>query len=205
MYKVFFLSKEIIFKQQADLVNSTEKDVIINLADINMIEIAYKDFIKDPQTERLIFVCSKQVENCFKHFSAHFKSVEAAGGLVKNENHELLMIYRNGMWDLPKGKIEKGESPSEAALREVCEETGIGYLEIGMKLKSTFHIYPLKEKMVLKRTHWYEMKSRDKKLLIPQLNEGITRAEWMKKEEVEEVMKNTYDSLKELMEFYLKN
>ena len=205
MYKVFHLSKEIIFTSSIDNLNRSDNDLIIDPVEMTQLHTNYQYFIADLISKRLIFVCGDKCEFCFNQFSSHFKSIEAAGGLVKNEDQELLMIFRNGMWDLPKGKMEKGESPIEAAEREVIEETGIGAIKIGAKLKSTYHIYALRLNQVLKKTHWYEMKTENEMMLIPQQNEGITKAEWMNKEDVEIAIKNTYDSLKEMMVLYLEN
>jgi ADP-ribose pyrophosphatase YjhB (NUDIX family) len=205
MYKVFHLSKEIIFTQDFNSLNISDDDLLIEVTKMEELYADYQQFIDDFNYKRLIFICGDRYEICFNLFYSHFKIIEAAGGLVKNEDQSLLMIFRNGLWDLPKGKIEKGELPKEAAIREVCEETGIHSLNIISDLKPTYHIYQLRKKSVLKKTHWFEMKAENEKVLIPQQKEGITQAEWMNKVEVEKAMLNTYDSLKELMELYLKN
>lgn len=145
------------------------------------------------------FLLDENPGKVFEQFKNKCKIIEAAGGLVKNEIGELLMIYRSGKWDLPKGKIEKGESPEIAAVREVEEECGIGKLEIIKPLPPTFHTYKHHEKIVLKKTYWYEMSCADKKTLTPQLEEGITEVKWMKEREVEKALQNTFYSIVEVV------
>jgi 8-oxo-dGTP pyrophosphatase MutT (NUDIX family) len=119
--------------------------------------------------------------------------------VVVNEESCLLMIFRNGKWDLPKGKIEKGEEADEAAIREVYEECGVGEMELQKQLATTFHTYPFKDVKVLKKTFWFLMKSSDHSKLIPQLEEGITEVRWMNKREVQQVIPQTYSSISALI------
>ena len=131
-------------------------------------------------------------------FFSFFKIVIAGGGLVKNKEGEYLMIFRKGLWDLPKGKIEKGEDIKECALREVEEETGVKNLSLDYKLGKTYHTYKLKDKWVLKESHWYAMRTNFTGKLVPQAKEGIEKAEWVAKKEVKQLFKNTYSSIKEV-------
>jgi ADP-ribose pyrophosphatase YjhB (NUDIX family) len=137
-------------------------------------------------------------------FISYCELSEAAGGLVKNQKGENLIIFRHGKWDLPKGKLEYDETPAVAALREVREECGAERLEIVKSLDKTFHTYYIKKKRILKKTHWFLMKSEDEKL-IPQTDEDIEQAVWMTNEEVKKkVFMNTYASIKELLQNELK-
>ncbi len=141
------------------------------------------------------FLFDENPEKVMEEFQSRCKIIEAAGGLVKNKKGELLMIFRNDKWDLPKGKLEKGETPEVAAVREVEEECGIGKLKIIKPLSSTFHTYKHHDKIVLKKTYWYEMTCDDDRKLKPQKEEGITDVKWMKEEQVEMAMKNTFHSI----------
>lgn len=160
----------------------------------------YNKLIKNTNTPIEIYFFNKNLHTLFEYFSSQFKVIEAAGGLVKNQKEEWLFIFRNGKWDLPKGKIEKGEGIKEAAIREVEEECGISGLKITKELGSTYHTYFINEKSVLKRTYWFRMKSDYNDKLIPQTEEGITDVRWIAKRDFKLVMENTYDSIKDVLE-----
>lgn len=114
-----------------------------------------------------------------------------------NERHEMLLIHRRGMWDLPKGKIEKGESPEEGALREVEEETGISGHQLSKPIPSTYHIYP-QSGWVLKKTYWYLMEVAGAGPLTPQAEEEIHAAEWVKVDGImDHLPENTFPTIRE--------
>ncbi len=128
-------------------------------------------------------------------FFQKFKFIEAAGGLVQHENR-FLFIKRNGMWDIPKGKIEKNENPKETAIREIKEECGLtGDLFIRKKLTDTYHTYEFHNKSFLKKTHWYFLDYVGDKLTKPQLEEGITEIIWTTSEDFSMIQSNTYPSI----------
>jgi 8-oxo-(d)GTP phosphatase len=132
-----------------------------------------------------------------QHFKKELMVIQAGGGIVVNECKEILFIYRNEKWDLPKGKLEPNEDIDICAVREVEEETGCKNITIDQFLKHTYHIYKLNNRYVLKQTHWYLM-SAPKQNLLPQLEEGITEVKWMDKEEVKSALKNTYGNIVDL-------
>ncbi len=134
-------------------------------------------------------------------FKQEFKVVEAAGGLVFNEKKETLWILRNGVWDLPKGKLEKNEDFEHAALREVAEECGVTNLKLVCPMEKTYHVYFHKGKSVLKITYWYKMFANSKQKLKPQLEENITEVIWMDNVKIQEALNNTYDNIKLLCKF----
>ncbi len=134
-----------------------------------------------------------------KAFFKHFTLVEAAGGIVLNSNKELLFIYRLGKWDLPKGKIEKGEKEAECALREVAEETGTKNLTLKKKIGETYHVYDQFGKHYLKISHWYYMTCPARQETIPQAEENITEIKWVKTMDIKEPIKNTYPSIKDIL------
>ncbi len=125
--------------------------------------------------------------------------IEAAGGLVKNSKGDFLFIYRNDKWDIPKGKLEKGEKPKEGAVREVEEECGIKIDECGKKIINTYHVYTSKGELVVKKTYWYKMKYKGKGKLKPQLEEGITDVQWFDKNHIATVLDNTFPSIVDVL------
>lgn len=129
------------------------------------------------------------------------KTIIAGGGLVLNDAGELLMIYRRGKWDLPKGKLDEGETIEECAVREVEEETGISGIERGQLISIGYHEYfdrHLQEEMI-KETHWYAMRVKGKQDLIPQTEEDITEVKWVKGEELENCLLDSYPNVVELI------
>ena len=137
-------------------------------------------------------------ENLASAIKNIFRQAPAAGGVVIIDK-KFVAIERNGIPDLPKGHIEKGESPEVAALREVEEETGITDLEIIQELPATWHCYLLNDQWTIKKTSWYLMKTASGMKNIPQTEEGITKVYLVDKEGVNEFEKNTFDSLKTLV------
>jgi len=134
-----------------------------------------------------------------------FTRVEAAGGIVRNANGEYLFIKRFGIWDLPKGKLHRKEPASAGALREVTEETGLANLTLTRQLQSTYHIYTdRKGKEVLKETFWFEMWCEEDQKLVPQLEEDITEVKWFAADELHIPVQNTYASLRQLLDDYLR-
>ncbi len=127
------------------------------------------------------------------------KEIHAAGGLVRNESGELLMILRNGKWDLPKGKIDQGESIEQAAVREVQEECGLSRLQLLQAGGTTYHTYADKERLFLKTTHWFSMSASSSEKLIPQHDEGIEQVQWMNDEQIASALQNSFASVVALL------
>lgn len=141
----------------------------------------------------------------FNNYKMDKEIIEAAGGMVLNTQGDVLMIYRRGFWDLPKGKIDPGESTEICAIREVREETGINRLEIIEKLQVTYHTYTLGNKTILKPSHWFRMIHTDNEKTIPQTEEDITEIRWMNQKEVTAILNKSYESIRELLlKHYLK-
>ncbi len=131
-------------------------------------------------------------------------SIIAAGGLVVNEKNEILLIFRRGVWDLPKGKLDKGENIEQCALREVQEETGLQKIAITQFLTKTFHEYFDKylQETVIKESHWYLMKAIGNEVLIPQIEEDITEIKWVSKEGLKACMQNTYSTIQDVIQAF---
>lgn len=123
-----------------------------------------------------------------------FKVIDAAGGIV-NKGDELLLIYRFGVWDLPKGKRDRGEKFKQCALREVEEETGVK-VRLLYKVCTTWHTYTLRRKRILKKTKWYAMECLDDSKIAPQHGESIEKVEWVSEDEAKERVKDSFKSVK---------
>jgi len=200
-YKVFLNEKRIFFRSYTKRTNKKKSGAYPALPNGAEVE-KWLAQINDAETAEFIFE-SANPEQQFNNFRAAFMAIDAAGGMV-SRNGKFLFIFRNGKWDLPKGKIEKGESPGQAALREVEEECGVFDLKIVKELSPTYHIYqsPYEDTLgqwVLKKTFWYEMEYNGSEEGTPQFEEGITEVRWLEKKETGEVLKNTYENLKELI------
>ncbi|MCU0434457.1 MAG: NUDIX domain-containing protein [Bacteroidia bacterium] len=146
-----------------------------------------------------VLLIHEDVNTLLRDFENSCTVIEAAGGRVTNAEGKTLMIFRSGKWDLPKGKIDPGESASEAALREVEEECGISGLSIVKELITTWHTYMQGNEPVIKKTYWFQMQCTDTRKLIPQAEEGITQAEWLDDVGLYQALKNTYRSVADVL------
>ena len=145
----------------------------------------------------------KNLDNDIKELKKMFKIIKAGGGVVNNNKKEILFIYRMKKWDLPKGKLDKGETIKQCAKREVEEETKVK-VSCGKKILSTWHTYTKNKKFILKKTTWYMMESIDDSKMKPQKKEKIEKVEWMKKSSVDDILLNSYKTLNYLMKNYFK-
>jgi len=141
----------------------------------------------------------KIITDNWEIFCADYLLIEAAGGVVYNQERQLLMIFRNNKWDLPKGKLEVNENIKECAIREVQEECGITELRIENALQETYHTYEINEKKILKRTYWFSMHTNFKGSFVPQTEEGITEVVWVNNEDVSEKLNNSFGNINELL------
>ncbi len=167
-------------------------------------QLSFLDKLTDRFTSSFatVYVPLDEEESFFMKFKKLFKNIAAGGGFVKNHQDELLLIFRNNLWDLPKGKLDEGEVIHVCAVREVEEETKVK-AEIESFFKNSYHIYFTSDSKVLKTTTWYKMKSIEPNPIIkPQEEEGITQVSWVKKEDIEEKVAKTYRSIGELLTSY---
>ena len=199
MYKVFVNEKPVVICNDPDCVGNKQDMNAVMVHSRSSIEAAYIDFTRSSEPAGLILYNNENADKLFSHFISLFRYLEAAGGVVQNLSGERLFIYRFGKWDLPKGKIEKSETPSAAALREVTEETGLHGQSILCELPSTWHIYQHQQKKILKRTYWFAMKYSGNEQPVPQLEEEITKAAWFPASANEFILANTYASLHDLI------
>ena len=190
MYKVFVKDIPIIL--------STEKNIGDHYTTIPLKQAHFKKLVKKINNGELLYVnlYHKNAEKLEQFLRKKIKVVEAAGGLVYNGKKEILFIRRNKKWDLPKGKIEKGETYQQAAIREVMEETGIKDLEIRNFIKTTYHVFTRNNKFRLKITYWYEMYSSYEGPLTPESTEGIKKVRWKDFEKSQKALQDSYENIK---------
>lgn len=160
----------------------------------------YIDYMEKNPKENGLIVHADDLEKLWSDFRSCFQWVEAAGGAVFSPQRLLLVMYRMGYWDLPKGKIDPGETPVEAALREVREETGLQTLQIKAPLQPTYHAFDHRDKRYLKMTHWFEMEAPESQTLVPQTEEGIEILRWVRVSEWLADNPKLYQSLRKLIE-----
>ena len=194
MYKVFVNDKPLFLTNE--IAKETDFQLFL-LESIDIEQLIIKMFQSKIQKASLYYPDEKAI---LKKLKEKIPVCKAGGGLVYNAKGEVLFIFRNGKWDLPKGGIEKGEEIEQTALREVEEETGIGRLSINRKLQKTYHVFKRNGKYKLKITHWFEMQTNFVGIPIPQENEGIEKAVWLNQEQVKEALKNSYENIKLLFE-----
>ena len=139
---------------------------------------------------------SHGIRHLHDYLNSHYRLVKAAGGVVEAPDGELLAIFREGRWDLPKGMVEHGETLARAALREVAEETGIQNAALGNLILKTYHIYDKYGGWHLKHTSWFSMHSDGKQITVPQTEEGITQAVWLPREECLQRLDQSFASLR---------
>ena len=195
-YKVYFANRPVVFMNESEspaLQQGTEVIVSQGKADTMLIESAID------RGAKMIYMICRDVEWSWQQFTSQFLLIRAAGGVVSNEREEVLFIHRLEKWDLPKGKVEKGEELEPAAVREVEEECSIDKLTIERHLVTTFHTYTLKGEQILKSTDWYVMKHAGHDEPKPQLIEGISEAKWISPDKWDFVLANTYPSVLDVL------
>ena len=203
MYKVFINQKTIYLTQNISNLNLDVQDILVHHQTRSGLINEFQRFIKNPFALKLYLFNPNHPKQLYRDFLSMFVKIKAAGGLVINSSGQFLFIYRFGKWDLPKGKIEPLEKKDEAALRETEEETAIENLTIIRPLIRTRHLYEEKGQDIIKHTWWYLMKTTDTKTPAPQKEEGITRARWIDREQLKDVMMNTYPSIIEVINTYI--
>jgi 8-oxo-dGTP pyrophosphatase MutT (NUDIX family) len=189
MYKVFINDKPII------LTDSPQIDLSFEVYDYENVvfeEVLHK--LKKNKIKGVLLYCPN-LQKSWSDFQNHFKIIRAAGGLVLNASNEFLFIFRGNRWDLPKGRIEKNESIELTAVREVEEECGIRGLTLKNHLTTTYHIFTQNHKDKLKVTDWFLMHSDFQETLTPQIEEGITIAQFKDEVASQKALQNTYANI----------
>ena len=196
-----FLNENFIQLEEKKPLVEIENMTIHGCSSVEEVDRVFKHFENKGELSNLLLYPVSIEFDLIHGFISLFKLIEAAGGIVKNEENEILFIYRWEKWDLPKGKLHKKnkESKEDGAIREVTEETGLKKISIIKELFPTFHIYYENEKRILKKTWWFAMAGKKDEMLKPQEEEGITRVRWVAKNDIGLVLANTYASLLELI------
>ena len=189
MNEIFLDDKSIIL---TNVQENIENEKYFRLKDVSLDEII--EALSHKGVER-IYLYHPKAEKLMKKFKRLIPTIKAGGGIVYNQEGKVLLIKRNGKWDLPKGKKEKGENIATCALREVEEETGVKKLLIQRFRTITYHIFKRDKQYFLKETYWYDMTTTYKKKLVPQTEEGIEKVCWKDEAEAKELVKNSYKNI----------
>ena len=205
MYKVFLNDRRITLIPKDQHGTQLLEDEIFEVESNEVMKEIINLFLK--QEKENIVISGLRLENIWETFRSFFENIKAAGGVVKKEQ-SLLFIYKRGKWDLPKGKIDQGETPKQAAIREVMEECGIRPDRITKSLPVTWHLYqsPYNERKgqwILKETCWFEMEYSGNERPRPEKGEDIEKTNWIKTGELERIYPHTYPSIVEMLKNYL--
>ena len=195
IYKIYI--NEVVLILTESLPPDIEDYQELKVSDFDFLKF-YK-LISHLESPKIFLLLTPDFKSVFKGIKRSMILIKAAGGIVSNEANKYLFIFRNGKWDLPKGKIEKGENSRVAAIREVQEECGISIDSSGDKICNTYHMYDIKGDLVIKKTAWYWMRAEKQEKLIPQLEEGITDVRWLSPGDLMLVRQNTYPLIRDLL------
>ena len=193
MQKIFVGNKPIILTTQVEKETDFKNFFIDSVSIEKILSVLKKDKYK------AVHLVGSDLDSMLKTFLKFLPNVVAAGGKVLNASQRILFIFRNGKWDLPKGKSESNETIDKTALREVEEETGVKGLSITKPLEITYHIFRRNNQHQIKKTYWFEMFSDYDGDLKPQLNEGITKVKWIGPKKLKKVKKNIYANIESLI------
>jgi 8-oxo-dGTP pyrophosphatase MutT (NUDIX family) len=200
MYKVFISGRPLIIRRrQGAAVELRDGHLHFHCSGQEELNHLLNLLHKDPDI-RAVYAYNEVPENLLAELKSMLTVVEAAGGFVINQLGEALFIFRRGHWDLPKGKLDAGETPRDAAIREVAEECGIEPPSIEAPLGMSYHIYKENDQLILKPTHWFLMRSTDTAEPQPQIEEDITEARWVQRKHWRELTKLSFPSVADLVE-----
>jgi 8-oxo-dGTP pyrophosphatase MutT (NUDIX family) len=197
MYKIYFNNKPLFITNQItkELEEYLHHEETVFIDEFNFHTV--KAMIHEMDMAKIhagVFL-HDNVDEVLKAFKKKLVLVKAAGGLVHTEDDDLLLIFRRGKWDLPKGKLDDNEKIEACAVREINEETGLIKPEIEKPLCVTYHTYHQDGKHILKESHWFLMKSKKQTSLIPQIEEGIEKCEWVAVDQLAPYMEDTHASI----------
>lgn len=199
MYKVFIDNTALFITTEAP--KESENCVVIYSEDVRSFRDAVFSWTSKVKNYDPVYLVTSKPESAFAKMFEAFEYIEAAGGIVKKENR-YLFIKRHGYWDIPKGKLDKGERTDLGAIREIEEECGISNPTIDHLICSTYHTYKLKGKPKIKKTYWYALNYDGDETPVAQVEEGITKVKWFLEEDLFKVTDNTFASIIDVMKVY---
>jgi 8-oxo-dGTP pyrophosphatase MutT (NUDIX family) len=195
---IYFDKRKIVLTNSVELNLNNQSGLFTSYNSLQELSKILEFFQSVVQVEN-VFISGKSIHSMLKDFRTMFRVIKASGGLVQNSKGEYLFIFRYGKWDLPKGKLEPDEKIEDAAIREVSEETGISNLILGEHISNTYHTYKQGASIILKETHWFNMFYNGNELLVPQQAEDISIAKWFPRNHLDEILNNTYDTIREVL------
>ncbi len=192
MYKVFVNKKEIILTTEAPKMPRSKA--------LPLKSTPFKKIIRTLRTTNVdtLYLVHENPDKLISLFKKKLPVTVAAGGVVQNDQKQVLFIYRKKRWDLPKGKVEKGETLQKGGKREVKEETGVKKLNVGTLLGKTYHIFKRNNRFQLKESHWFHMTTSYDGNLVPETKEDITKALWKGKKKTLKSLEKTYPNISHL-------
>jgi 8-oxo-dGTP pyrophosphatase MutT (NUDIX family) len=199
MYKVFIDHKPVLFIQKEEF---SAGEIVAEAKEVETLS-DLKPLLKKASIQEPVYLLSKNPKKAFKRFFKSFKKIDAAGGIVQRKE-KFLVIKRKGLWDIPKGRIDKGESAEDACVREIMEECGIEGHTIVHPLTDTYHVMKWNGQPALKHTFWYMLSYDGPKETQPETKEGITAAKWMSREKLLGIRKKTFGSINVVLDAFIE-
>jgi len=204
-YKIYINESPLILTQTSDLADETafERSLIHAMyRGKPKILLNYIELLEKNKHHEGIIIQSDNIEQLWRDFKSLYYYIKAGGGVVINPFGKVLLIFRRGVWDLPKGKQDPGETLSQTAIREVREETGLPDLKIIEKMGNGYHCYMMSKQRTLKRTRWYHMQTQAPDQLILQKEEGIQDAAWFDPRELPKLTMPMYNNIRDVLNRY---
>ena len=205
LLKIYFGNKPLIIaNEKTEEINPYLDDTNSKVLQTNE-QAQIQSLIREMSDEKLTAaIILGDVMETMKTIRNEFTVIQASGGMVYSFDKKVLLIFRRGKWDLPKGKLDDGEDLVECALREVREETGLDSLNYLDFISISYHTYYENDNHILKESHWYLLEGNEKELLIPQTDEDIENCEWVAIKDLPPYLENAPSSIIDVVEAGLK-
>lgn len=196
LFTIYFGPKKLVIASSLPA-NPTEAKEIVTIPFYKQTDI--EGAILQVRQHGTVYLLNPEPQQVLEQVKDYFSFIQAAGGLVQNAEKQVLLIFRKGKWDLPKGKLDPGEDLPTCAVREVEEETGVAQLTINRPLSPTYHTYFMDGRHCLKESHWYLMQTLHSGPLQPQLEEDIEQCIWCEPHELPNYLHNTHPSIADVI------